>query len=104
MNPSPDNDDYEDDDGYRRDLGMTPHNEDARMIQDYIRSMVQVRHNNGIDDEEMTRRMGISLETLHRFESGNYDPYMSELRMYAVAGEMVFEYSLVPIDVPPLQP
>jgi len=64
--------------------------DDGRELTALIRSLVEIRKNQRLNQSELAKRIGISQSSLSEFESGNHDPYFSSIQRYARALGMKF--------------
>lgn len=86
-------------------LGIKPNDplaERAKALQDADRQLladlVARRHELGLKQAEVARRMDSDQSTVARIESGGRDLHQSTIRRYAMAVEALVEHRVVPAD------
>lgn len=68
-----------------------------RLSGDLIAALVHMRKKRGMTAEDVARRAGATLGWVLAFESGRTDPWLSEIRLYALCIHARIERTITPI-------
>lgn len=86
-------------------LGVDPDSRDSRLARclvdadsDLLDELVAQRHRQGLSQEQVARKMGISQGAVARIESGDRDPHLSTLRRFALALGVEVKHAVQPYD------
>lgn len=68
----------------------------AKNDSKYIRDLIEARRSAGLSQEDVAERMGVSQQSISKFERYENDPRLSTLRRYAHAVEAEVEHIVIP--------